>query len=399
MKKRLLSLALCVCMSAATVTGCKSDEESKDSKKSESVSEDLIAIEDDNAEALHKILMERNGNDALANTTLADYSNIALEVEEQIVVTDEVFQEELDALLTEYAYTFTGEVASGQTVNIDYAGSLNGELFDGGSAEGYDLTIGSGTFIDGFEEQLIGMSVGDTKTINVTFPEEYSSTELAGQETQFVVTANAIALDEGKSELTDQWVGFFLTMNGGILTDATVDAFSTYYRNYLEESAVSAREENELYAVADKLLELVSVSEDVPEKQLTFYNDMVNSSIETNINNNYQMTIEEYIEKAGMTQDEYDTQVEELADERMKYEFAIMYIGEKEGIAPTEEEYTEMLQSYADQSGITLEEFRSTYQESYQMELYFAAYEEKVLKKLLETAVITDTTSSAVSAE
>lgn len=127
-----------------------------------------IAIEDDNVRALHKILMERRGNDALENTTLEDYDNIILEVEEQIVITDEVFQTELDALLTEYAYAFVGRVAYGKTVNITYAGFLNGELFEGGSAECYELTVGSGTFIDGFEEQLIGMSVGESKTINVT---------------------------------------------------------------------------------------------------------------------------------------------------------------------------------------------------------------------------------------
>lgn len=398
MKKRLLSLALCLCMSAVAVTGCKK-EDKKEETKTDATSE-VIPFEDDTAEGLHKWLMKQNGDDALEYTKLGDYSNLAIDVEKQIEVTDEVFQEELDALLTSYAYNFTGEVASGQTVNIDYAGSLNGELFEGGSDQAFDLEIGSGTFIEGFEEQLIGMQVGSTKTINVTFPSDYTSETLAGKETQFVVTANAVAAEEGaKSELTDQWVKLYLRMSGGLLTDATVDAFKDYYRSYLEDSAVSLRENNELYAASEKLLALATVSDDVPEAQNKFYTNMVTNSIESNIYSSYKMTLEEYMEAVEMTQEQFDEQIASLAKDRMAYEYAIICVGEKEGLAPTQEEYTATLQSYADSSAITLEEFREQYQESYQMELYFSTYEEKVLKFLLETATITDVTSSAVSAE
>lgn len=398
MKKRLLSLALCLCMSAVAVTGCKK-EDKKEETKTDATSE-VIPFEDDTAEGLHKWLMKQNGDDALEYTKLGDYSNLAIDVEKQIEVTDEVFQEELDALLTSYAYNFTGEVASGQTVNIDYAGSLNGELFEGGSDQAFDLKIGSGTFIEGFEEQLIGMQVGSTKTINVTFPSDYTSETLAGKETQFVVTANAVAAEEGaKSELTDQWVKLYLRMSGGLLTDATVDAFKDYYRDYLEDSAVSLRENNELYAASEKLLALATVSDDVPEAQNKFYTNMVTNSIESNIYSSYKMTLEEYMEAVEMTQEQFDEQIASLAKDRMAYEYAIICVGEKEGLAPTQEEYTATLQSYADSSAITLEEFREQYQESYQMELYFSTYEEKVLKFLLETATITDVTSSAVSAE
>ena len=84
-------------------------------------------------------------------------------------------------------------VEDGDVVNIDYVGTFEGEEFDGGSYEGYDLEIGSNTFIDDFEEQLIGMEVGETKTITVTFPDPYPyATELAGQDVQFEVTINSI---------------------------------------------------------------------------------------------------------------------------------------------------------------------------------------------------------------
>lgn len=408
MKKKLLSLTLCVCLSAAMVGCAAKDDTSKEKTKKEETAnttenaeneadkseetsdEELIPMEDDHAEKLYEILMERNGNWAVSCSALEDYSSIALEVVEQVEVTDEVFQEEIDNLLTDYAYTFSGEVVSGQTVNIDYAGSLNGELFDNGADEHYDLTIGAGKFIDGFEEQLIGMKVGETKTINVTFPAEYpNNPDLAGKETQFEVTVNAIALEEGKSEFTDQWVSLFLGMNGGIITDATVQSFSDYYRNFLEETAASLRADNEKYAMADALLNLITV-EDAPQEQIDFYKDMVLASVESNIYNQYGISIEEYITQADMSQEDFDAQVAEIADERLRYEYAIMCVGEEMKLAPTEEEYTAMLQSYAESSSLTVEQFREQFQPSYQMELFFATYEEKVLNKLLETANITD---------
>lgn len=399
MKKRLLSLTLVLCMSAMAVTGCKKEEASKkEEKKEETLTIETIPVEDDNAQALHKALMKRYGDAALEYGTLEDYSNLALEVDAEVVVTDEVFNSEIDAILTEYAYAFTGEVASGQTVNIDYAGSLNGELFDGGSDEYFDLTIGSKTFIDGFEEQLIGMKVGETRTINVTFPENYDTETLAGKETQFVVTANAIAIDEGKSELTQQWIEMFMTMNGGILTDTTPDGFKAYMRESMETYYAQLRESNEMNATANKLAEIITLKDGLSSKYKNYYKTTFEEEL-TAYAEQYGYTLEDYITQLGMDEETYADELDNTAELSMKYEFALVNIGEKEGLAPTEEQYTAYLTEVAESAGMSLEDYRAAQQATYQLQCYLSAYEENVLNFLLEKATITDVTSSAVTTE
>ena len=114
---------------------------------------------------------------------------------------------ELEALLQDYIqYTEVDRTAAyGDTVNIDFVGKLDGVAFEGGTAEGYDLVLGSGSFIDGFEDGLVGTTAGQTLDLNLTFPEDYSSAELAGQAVVFTVTVNYI-LEEVVPELTDAFV-------------------------------------------------------------------------------------------------------------------------------------------------------------------------------------------------
>lgn len=390
MKKRFLSMALCVCMSAMLITtGCSKDDE----KESKSTSKtETIAAEDDNVTALHKKLLEKV--DEQDKAKLGDYSKLELEVTAKVDVTDELVEEQLNELLTEYPYTFNGAVVSGESVNIDYEGSLNGELFDGGSAEGYDLVIGSGTFIPGFEEQLIGMNVGDTKTIDVTFPEEYENNpDLAGQLTQFKVTVNYRTPSEGSAELNEKWIETYVAASDLALTDATVDGFKAYFRESLQQSADAQRENNEKSAAYQKLLDMIDVSE-VSDSAKKSYRKVVEDSINAQMES-YSMTLEDYLEQVGMTQEEYETEVEEWAEENLKTEYLLVMIGEKENLAPTEDEYTAFLQTYADSYGMSLEDFRSTYQSQYQMDLYMNTYLEKILDKILETAVITDITEDA----
>lgn len=114
---------------------------------------------------------------------------------------------EIDTMLQEYIEYVAVERAAayGDTVNIDFVGKLDGVAFEGGTAEGYDLVLGSGSFIDGFEDGLVGATIGQTLDLNLTFPENYGSEELAGQAVVFTVTVNSI-LEEIVPELTDAFV-------------------------------------------------------------------------------------------------------------------------------------------------------------------------------------------------
>lgn len=142
--------------------------------------------------------------------TLPDYNSIEV-AKQQVETSDELVDEYINELLSMAATTKQvkeGVVEDGDTVNIDYVGKIaeTGVAFDGGTASGYDLVIGSGSFIDGFEDQLIGKAIGSKTTVNVTFPEEYpNNPDLAGVPAIFEVTLNYKSVTVNP-ELTDEWV-------------------------------------------------------------------------------------------------------------------------------------------------------------------------------------------------
>ncbi|RIM07852.1 trigger factor, partial [Staphylococcus cohnii] len=112
---------------------------------------------------------------------LGDYKGLEIE-KQNVELTEEELQESIDhqlGHLAEMVVKEDGAVEDGDTVNIDFDGYVDGEQFEGGQAEGYDLEIGSGSFIPGFEEQLVGVKIGEEKDVTVTFPEEYHAEELA----------------------------------------------------------------------------------------------------------------------------------------------------------------------------------------------------------------------------
>ena len=146
-------------------------------------------------------------------------------------------------------------VENGDTANIDYEGKKDGVAFDGGTAQGQDLVIGSGTFIPGFEEGLVGVKVGETVDLDLTFPEEYHSEELAGQKVVFTVTVNSISRHVDP-ELTDEFVAGL-----GIEGISTVAEFQEYAKQGLEDQAL----EDFNYNVKMQVLTLVMNNAQIQE--------------------------------------------------------------------------------------------------------------------------------------
>ena len=139
--------------------------------------------------------------------TLGEYKGIEVSVDAP-VVTDEYLDSYIDYVLQSNMLTTqvtNRPVQEGDIVNIDYEGKIDGVAFDGGTAQGYDLAIGSGSFIDGFEDGLIGAETGETRDVAVTFPEDYHGTDVAGKDAVFTVTVNSISV-ETLPELTDEFV-------------------------------------------------------------------------------------------------------------------------------------------------------------------------------------------------
>ncbi|MDO5550498.1 MAG: trigger factor [Lachnospiraceae bacterium] len=181
--------------------------------------------------------------------TLGEYKGLEI-AEVDTTVTDEQVENQISYVLDsnpEEVEVTDRAAEEGDVVNIDYVGMKDGEAFAGGTAEGYDLELGSGTFIDGFEDGLIGANVGDELSLNLTFPENYSSTELAGQDVVFDVTVNAIK--EKKDAVLDD--AFVQRISQ---TSKTVEEYRAEIRTMLEENARESAEYQKQSDVMDQVI-------------------------------------------------------------------------------------------------------------------------------------------------
>ena len=270
-----------------------------------------------------------------------------------VAYTDEEMQEDIDSELEEHKVLNTEktlEVKDGDEVNIDYVGSIDGVEFDGGTAQGYDLTIGSESFIDTFEQQLIGTHPGDQVTVNVTFPEEYpNSPDLAGKAAVFAVTVNGI---NELPELTDEFVEEKLSDYA-----QTADE----YKEYLRSKNIK---ENTANAVSQYITDNIS-AEKYPEAYLKHLKALQMTRNEEEFNFNVQMyaangmafdyaSAMEY--KGATTTEEYEKVLEEDAQKTCLDNMAYQDLAAQAGITVTEEDYN----AFATANGVT-EEMETEY--------------------------------------
>lgn len=192
--KKIIKAGICVAAAAMIMTGCGNKNQNTESS-SAAVEETVSATTETETKSEEELHDEES-------VTLGDYKNLTFSAKEE-EVTDAQVETRLKELCAEYPVTIEGRPAQeGDTANIDYSGTKDGEAFAGGTAEGYDLKLGSGTFIDGFEDGVIGMNVGDEKDLNLKFPDNYSSADLAGQEVVFHVKLNQLK-SESDSKVDD----------------------------------------------------------------------------------------------------------------------------------------------------------------------------------------------------
>ena len=211
-KKVIMALLLGLCVTATGYTGAYASE-----TETETVAETETAAAEDTTEAATEASSEAEttaetealGDEpdykALDYVTLGQYKGLEVTVSSLDVTEDDIQQQYYDDCNTndKLLEVTEGEVAEGDVVNIDYVGSIDGVEFDGGTDKGVDLTIGSGTFIPGFEDGLIGAAIGKEVNVNVTFPENYRNTDVAGKDAVFETKINYI---EEEQKLTDQFV-------------------------------------------------------------------------------------------------------------------------------------------------------------------------------------------------
>ena len=353
-----------------TETGSESESETGSEAESESETETEFNVAD---------LPEY---DASEYVTLGEYKDLTVEVA-PIEVTDE---QVMDKIASETKQTLTeGTVESGDTVNIDYVGKIDGEEFDGGSAEGYDLEIGSCTFIDGFEDGIIGMQVGDTKDLELKFPEDYHSTDLAGKDVVFTVTVNSISR---VPELTDE-------VADSVVEGMTAEAYQESVRQDLEDQA----KESQKTEAEQKLLQAVyenATIDGYPEENLQYTIKRATDYYEW-LASMYGMSLDDYLKNYGMTQDEFNEQIQPVAEEALGEEMTLLAIAKEENIEVSDEEYEDGLARYAEAQGMDdPSKLEEAYGENY---IKNSLLQEKVLDFLYENATIEEVAETEAESE
>ena len=310
--------------------------------------------------------------------TLGAYKGIEVEKQEYNV-TDEMVEAEIQKEREKIASTVevTGRaVADGDKVNLDYSGSVDGVKFDGGTAENQELTIGSGMFIPGFEEQMVGMNVGEEKDITVTFPEQYHSEELAGKEAVFHVKVNAIeetVLPEADDEFAKDVSEF-----------DTIAELRADKRKKLEEAAelrAKNQRENELI---EKACENAAVV--IPEAMIERQMDHILNDIRYRLSMQ-GISLEDYCKYTGTSIEDMRKEMHEDAAKRVKSQLVLEAIGKAEAVEAAAEEIEEKLNEYAAKFGDKAESFKTGLTD--EDKLYFAdqIVLDKTIALLMDNAV------------
>jgi len=269
-------------------------------------------------------------------------------------------------------------IQEGDTVNIDYVGTKDGVAFDGGTATGYDLEIGSNSFIDGFEAGLIGHSIGEDVKLDLTFPEDYHSEELAGAAVVFDVKINSISVSTPAS-LTDEWVNKHT--NG---EQKTVDEFRAAVKANLEEQrSKSAKSQDQYNAIAAVIQ---SSTFEMKDDAIEYEYNNIYKPID-NMITQYGMDLDQYASAYGMSADELKTQIRSQAENYVKQVIVIREIYKKEKMSLTDEDY----QLVVDLNGgsMTKDELVQQYG---QEEVDEIAKTYKVINFILDNAKRTDVT-------
>lgn len=324
MKKRIIPFVLMMCLAVSLgLTGCGSDN-------------------------------PYSGYDLSEYVKTANYKGLEMEKIE-VSVSDEEVSTQVEANVEDTKTTEEvkeGTVAKNDTVNIDYEGKIDGETFSGGSAEDTDLTIGSGQFIDGFEDGLIGKPVGSTQTLNLKFPDDYNSSEVAGKDVVFTVTINHI-VKETIPEYNDAWVA----------DNSDVKTTAEYEQQVREELYKEKEEQAKSDAISDLWSQVVESSEVIkyPEDEVNKYVEEIEAQYQAMADNN-GMELKDLWEQYGIkSEKEYNTENKETAQAYVKEQMVMYDIAEKEDLSYTNEEEDELRTQLEDAGYQDDESFAETF--------------------------------------
>lgn len=309
MKKRMAVLTAGVCAAALMLTGCSGE-----------ISNDYV--------------------------TITQYKGVEVEKQDAVKVTDEEVEQQIENIRQSNATTteITDRAAQdGDIVTIDYAGKKDGVAFDGGTAEDQQLKLGSDSFIDGFEDGIIGHNIGETFDLNLTFPEDYQSTDLAGQAVVFTVTLDGISVSE-VPELNDEFVKSVSEKS------KTVEE----YKKEIKESMEKSNEESAKTALKESAWTAVMENTEVTKYPKDELSDMIST-----IKEQYQSMAEYYnlefadflTQYLNMDEETFNTEATKVAKEQVKQNLAVDLIIKKAKIDVSDKVMNKKYKEYAKNYG------------------------------------------------
>ncbi len=362
MKKKYTILAL-LAIAAMVMTGCSWEE----------VKEKFVGVSTGAAvdeAATGSAVVEIEDYTAGDCVTLGEYKG----VEVDCTVSEEEIQEQIDSLVAANPTKVKkGKAKKGMKVNIDYTGKKDGKEFDGGTAQSQEITLGESGFIDGFDDGVIGMKVGQTKDLNLTFPSDYGEKSLAGQDVVFTVKLNHIVKD-------------------GVFNDAMVKKTSDYktteeWKKAKKKELADEKKSSAGSTVLSKIFDSSTVKK-LPETMRKaelqqadyYYRQQISSAAPS-------LTFAQALSQMGYTMDLYESQLSSTAESNAKMQLIMEAIAEKEGFLPTDEEVKNYINEQMTTAGYANEaEFRSGYEQIYGKAISFEDYMKRsyLYEKMLE---------------
>ncbi len=324
------------------------------------------------------------------DVTLGEYKNLTVQVEKQ-QLTDAMIDARIAQDQEKASRTLDVDdrpVQEGDTVNLDYAGTVDGVAFEGGTAENQTLVIGSHSFIPGFEEQMIGMNVGEEKDLNVTFPEEYHQEDLKGKDAVFHVKVNGIQVTE-KPALDDDFASDV----------SDFDTFAEYRENIVKELQKQIDRNNDAIienALMEKARENAQV--DIPEAMIQDEAEYLLNQMAYRMS--YQgFSLDDYMKYTGQTRESMIEMQKPEARIRVKNDLVLEAIRKAENIDPSEEDVEKEIALQAEQMGQDVENFRKNLTDEQKQYLKDSAAIRLTLDLMKQSATIEEKQQDAPETE
>ena len=334
-------LAMAVFAAACGKKGTESKASASDIKESAAASPSTLTEDSPEIKELENMTVpEEPKVSEMGKITLPDFKTISVTVAPMENVTQEEGDAVIQQALAESPEVVEDAAKEGDTVNIDYSGSIDGVKFDGGTAEKQDLKLGSGQFIPGFEDQLIGAKAGETVTVKVTFPEQYGNADLAGKAAEFEVKVNEV---KREPELSDEWVKNY---------DGTTAETIESYRDQIREQLQNRKEFNYHSEIQDQAIQQISEKTEVElSKNFLDYAKAYILNAQLSQYKQYGMGAADVINMSGKTVEQFKEDAYANAEAYAKQLFIMRKIADEQNIRATDELLDELAKAESSLTG------------------------------------------------